>query len=1755
MIDTTDSTPEAGTSTELTGGAGFTYEDGVVGYYLAALLQEATAAGGSGSVVRVAVQQRSAGEPLDDVVVDARDAFGEKRLSLQVKRTLRISAAVSNEDFREVLSDCRATRANPLFRVDRDAYGFVAESLLGPVDDFRRLIELAGASSNAKEFVTRFGDEGATSAPLRSLRSKLRPLVADDDDDEWQFYRHFKMPDLAGLQPDGALTAAIHSNLAVVLAEGQTGSGLSLWQSICRLAREGAGAGKIWTRPVLLNDLAKSYRFRGLPGYADDREIISRLAQTALADISDETGAYHVNRSSRVDQALALLDKHRLVNLTGLPGSGKSAILRNAVEAMQGQGPVLFLKSDHLFGSDWQSFAVSKGLTNTDPARLLAELGSSGNRVLFIDGIDRIPPPQRAIAKDLMRALIEEPGLAGWRVLVTSRNQGMEPFRVWIPSALHAKGGIGELAVDVFDDGEATALADKIPALQPLLFGPDAVRSIARRPFFAAILIGQGTTAGDEAAARSETDLITYWWSGGGYDATGPSLVMRQRALLELSRVGARSLGKSIRAISLTPETATHLSELVDDGIIRSADENATYSFTHDIFFEWAYFRLLVGLDNDWVTALTEAGQPPLLGRVVGLLAQRAVIAGAAWNEGLDRLEAAQLRPQWRRAWLTGPALGSRFTETRDRFTATMEADNWALLRSFLVWFQAEHTIPNPQVLENQQLVMDVPTRIRMADMTGWPGDLQSWIRVIAWLLSLSDRLPVRLLPLVLEVFKVWQNQFVGTPNPISGMLLKRLSLWIDEIDAVVHAKPHNYEYGRWDELRGEVLKDFELGIRQTIFMAMRNYPAHGEAMLDRMLANEDLRSHCYEEVMALAPVIAPVSPQKLADLCRLEIMQPLPIEAKKTHDEEDNFGSPWEGHLNFQLRELSLESHHGYFPPSPLHEPFKSLFAASPDVARALVRDMGNHATTSWLQLHEIASARIGTPIPLDLSFPWGDQQFWGAWDNYNWVGDHPAPHALACAFMALAYWAHHQLDAGKDVDEVIRLVVEGHQSIGVLSLAGALALEKNRVSATVLSIASDQRLWRFDEARNLQHPFRNLDPLGIRLPTELTGERAAAMAYLKVRPSGMRQLNELAFFFAHSSDDVLRQAFRDRVASFPQNLPFEFEEERTDLEYANTLKQRAEQWAGLGDKANYQTTPVPDSNLVRVDFHPPTPLPEATRQRAEEAAISLNEYVVFDWARRSLSTMTIDPRTTLESALIFVRPRDSACLFDRLTPSGGGMRQSAVSSVAAVVLLVGPASVEEIAWADDVLVRIEAMAEDREEQGLGNMPWHPGFHVVFALRANLSKKERATDAAQRLLKLCLHPNDYVAKAALAALLRADDLSLAWNATVLASDLWHYHQPKILKGGTRDHSRQRQWEADALQRALARLADGTMGEASALPPPWPRRARNRLPFDEHADAEPVVIFRYDFAEEVARSISIEAFGQSGVYQPLILNLARKLASWTAARFIQPSPSDDSSGRRKRSTEHINLNTWPDRLGELLSRISPFVSVEAMRADYLDQFLEPGDENGLDVTASFATDLVCRHIFDAPEVSATTMDLLQLCAAQLLGDPVFRRSSRRGGELHGSNLPRLLKAVLMVPFDDHAAGAVRFANGNWSELATVLPLIDRVVGEAGWSVAVVGTFLKLVERIGMAYPLDAFVSTITKVLVELGDNALGWVGTILPARIAGVIQILSDAGYPLSVGQATAVLQVLDLLIDLGDRRAAAIEESQTFRATQTGST
>ena len=643
-----------------------------------------------------------------------------------------------------------------------------------------------------------------------------------------------------------------------------------------------------------------------------------------------------------------------------------------------------------------------------------------------------------------------------------------------------------------------------------------------------------------------------------------------------------------------------------------------------------------------------------------------------------------------------------------------------------------------------------------------------------------------------------------------------------------------------------------QTSLRATILRAARSYPEPASALFDRAITNKRMREAAYSDLMTFTPIMAEVAPEAVVAVAEAEVMEELPRdkfdrqrreerdrlkwfkrlhaipEAERTLQQRRALASPPFfpiGTDRFDLDDIGIDRRHSYyFPPSALNEPFASLFTKSPEHALRLVRDLSNRAVKGWRQIHDLDRRERGTPLAVNVAFPWGTQQFWGDWHVYSWSQGQLAPQPLECAYLALSYWAFKEIEKGRSASDVIKAVVEGSECYATLGLALTLALETFEVSDITLPIASCQRLWHHDIARLVQEPTKNIDLLGYGFLSRLTGAKQQAKEYLDQRKYRSRDVRQLAMCFALSGNKTLREAFKTALENFPTDLPYELEEQRSNPAAAEHFKENAERWAGLGDRRNYKQSPASD-NAVMITYEPPTPLTDEQEQRLAETTSYLQEQSALAWATKSLSENKPVENWTLANAIAFAKARDTDTLFDTRRDVGGHAVQSAVSAIAACVIRFDPSSTTDQAWAWNVMARVERMAEPERFSG-SRIPWHPAFHLIVALVHERSAASPLMDSAQRLLQLTSHPLDDVSQFAFQGLFRDADEHVRWVTAQLAMDLSLYRRPAFMPGEGRDESANRKWRTESLSRALANLAGDADTPLSDLPPPWAKTSR-----------------------------------------------------------------------------------------------------------------------------------------------------------------------------------------------------------------------------------------------------------------------------------------------------------------------------------------
>ncbi|WP_404418751.1 NACHT domain-containing protein [Brevundimonas vesicularis] len=1747
-------------SPELTGGAGFTFEDTVVAYYLASLLGEHTARGtGAATVKEVRVQRGALGEPLDDVIVESEDGGEGSTLSIQVKRSFIFADRESNAVFQDVVARILETIAKASFRHGRDRVGIATDEVdLGAYRHIRTLCDWARDSATARDFHVRVAKPGFAAETKRALVAAIRSALARasgapaGDEEVFQVFRHLVVMRFELLGEGAADADLVLDRIRGVLRTDAVGDGGDVWTGLRVIAREAAGEAGSFVRSNLVERVGRGDRFTPGRFWAAELDHVRAEARLALSTIRRTVDGVTLDRDDLVDEINRRLQADRVVQIVGAPGSGKSALLARYATMAADRGSVLALRADRLSPGGWPAYARALGLTGVDPRPILREIAAAGDCVLVIDAIDRVRREDRQIVQEVLDAVLTEPTLRTWRVLVTLRDGAWSDVGRWAT----ALGALATSRVEVtpLTDQEATDLSEVRPGLAPLLFGAPAVQEISRRPFFLDVL---ATAIGDggDPIPSSEAELLSAWWRGGGYDAEGAVRARRQEVLLALASASAANLGRDAPVRGLDHDA---IESLKADDILKDAEPGHTVSFRHDIFFEWAFTHRLVSAGADWLQAVVEAGEPPALGRPVELLSQLRFDADRAWAAQLDRLEAAHSRSQWRRSWMMAPLSSPRFEERASTFTAAFFVlGDSSRLRQLLTWFQAVRTRPGKGLDGLPPYdALSSTDRIRLADMMAEPADYRAWRRLLDWLLAQQGQVPVSLWPTVLTLAEIWQSALTRIPNTTTEGLVALEEHWLLALEAHQNPTEPRTLPGRFGGMDHNAQDQFADRLRTQIFRAALAYPDPTIRYLRALDGSRRGGRHVWRSVMESAAWVAKAAPALLVDAFLAEMLETLPKEKLRLELESDRQRRDEALKHPAGSRERSLlmpsflggmVDHHDwdklsldrradlFYPPSPQTEPFNALFRHAPGEALRLVKSIADHAVSSWLELHDLDPEDGGTPVPLVLAFPWGLETFWGGEREYVAFRAAFAPPMLEAALMALEDWAFREQEGGRDVDEILSDVLKGTRHNAFLGIAAALAVTTNRASATTLPLISSQRLWNWDVRRlvKIDHDS-SFNILGSRPGTPA----AIALQRANQRPCRKTDIRQIAILFALSSDDTLRRPFLAAASTFSAEGGLDLEEERQDDALMDDRRRTAEIWARMGDPAHYRMREAEDG--IEIAFEPP-PIEDETVIEQEAARGSMFRWMRLEtWAADRMGVRPAGPDMTLDEAISEARALDAPDLFEVRWETGSleEIRRAGVAGVAAAVLADDAFEAAEVlAWAADVTFRAAAtpLPNDGMTVPETTLSFHPLNYVPAALAGMIRRDLDQPAALRDLLGLVTHPLIEASASAAGEIYALGDHhpALAKAALCLALSLSIRSDLSRRYWGDRDGARAVRQQA--LQAATVHAFAVAFEDAEPTLPVLP------IPLaSEDAEDE-------DWGDEGEEALTSETMLDTGflsAHLPPLLILGRtpegaailrpvalNLLAWTVAKLRTLSRGDRDASRLHRW--RFDVMNWMARVAAGDPDIDPVGDIVAPAAAL-------NDAPFCALMMPFVSVVVGNRVCDAKTLDPRAIEIMSAVATRLAG----LTKTRRGDLPDEAHL--LIQDLLCIGVTD-APASRRFANGDWRDLPMVLPVSTTLFDGLAELPGFVAIWLRFVEAARTTYPIDLFADQLTEAFArESPRNPLSAAG--LHPRIGSLIQFIIDRDEAPAPETQDKLLRILDVLVDAGDRRAASLQQSESFR-------
>lgn len=1114
-----------------TGGGGSDFEARVLAYYLGCVLTRSIPRGLPDAVaISASSQALYQGAPLDDILVKANRGDGEAQLALQVKRDLAFGE--KDEDFQDVMRRAWETFTATGFHEGIDRFGVVLGLYSKSIDEhYTNVLTWARHATTAADFLKRVSTARLSSRTQRSFLALVRALLDRaagqrvSDDQLWRFCRSFVLLHF-DLQSDGSRDAAqLRSMLQLSLNVEDAENARGLEAKLFELASGMKPAAGTHSTETLREFLAPSFALRPARQVIGDLQRLHENARFILGDIETTAGGVALPRTAYVQRASGAVENARLIALSGEPGSGKSGVLRLLIERARAESSALLLSGDRLTGTGWPTFAQDLGLSS-NLRDLLRAIATGTEPRVFIDGADRITTTDgQRVINDLLRAIadVSVADARPWTVLITARTQNLPHVLAWM--AVAPDQAVESIEIGPLTDEEFAVVAAEHTPLA-LLDADERLRPVTRNLF----MIGRLTDARiatqlPTQAVATELDVATLWWTH-VVGPNGAAGVARQTLLIQLAHDHLRDAPMN------GPFDAAALHSLESDRIV-SRDNFDVVRFTHDLFEDWTYARLLGQKGEDLPAFLAAVRAPFRLQRGMRLLAAMLVQDGevARWKDLLIAVEAIpSLKERWQQTIVSSPLMSARATTLLDEIRPLLLEGSAERLRTLLTGAVTLDVGPNTRWAAMLHTLAARPelASLFMHDPTPrWA----IWIPLVTWLTAHVDDVPGSVRRDAARVFELWQ---VHTPE---GSILRA-----EVADAAL----------QWltDRVPLEMLEE----MRREYFATLRKI----------VFASADVRAS------AVADIVGRIAENRQADAARRELLAA--SDALSRHIAREYVDAI----LAMVIRERDRDRHRlmddldfddrTFYPASLVQGPFVPLLQNAESEGLRLIHTLANTA---------VDRRRDGdgpTYAPIVLQLPRGPLEFFGTIREYSWFRpDSMAPPSVTSGLIALEFWMEKEVERGRDPVELFQTVLAGSRCLAVpgVCLGVALAYPEKCLHAA-LPIVSVPHFWLLDVAR-MSHDFAgsfgSIFP-GHEVARTVNEERDK-------RPQRKQSIRDLALRYLVTPEDELTERFTDAVAAFADNLPIFFEEESGTTQ--RSLKRRVLRSSARWSSRRWRTIAAP--------------------------------------------------------------------------------------------------------------------------------------------------------------------------------------------------------------------------------------------------------------------------------------------------------------------------------------------------------------------------------------------------------------------------------------------------------------------------------------------------------------------------------------------------------------------------------------------------
>jgi len=1083
-----------------TAGGGFAFEDKVVAYYLSWMLT-----GGvpftldRGTITRVDCQVRVDGWTLDDLLITCTKNNQKYRYAFSVKSNLQFSRDRAPEDFVHDIWSLYLHDESDIFETDFDKLGLICIPQPDPPRTAIQNLLRKARNQLSKQLPSRMSVKGYASDAERSLFSSFtcpnslaekhgitdanignllqRVLILEHDFENSE-------------SKDEATAVFLGQQL---LANGTPEEGRKLWQAIGETAQRIRISGGGITQEELMGELRLRFEFKDFPEFSEDWHRLRTWRNTELMNIHEQVGGIaHVNRDKVIGDVMSRLSQANFTALIGSSGTGKSAVAKEISGELSNSVEVLWFDAGRLRTGYIETFASNHGLSH--PLMDVLENRRIANGLIVIDSAERlVGDDDFKEAASLLHILgLDQPGCT-WRILILCQAEAWG--RVQLEIIRHFGRSINWESISLsplsFDDLHPVWQA--FPSLRTLVSRPH-LRNLLLNPKILDIL-AVAIHSGYELDGRTwigEWDVIRWYWRSVVRGAEKGS--SRSTLLQRIAEIEANTGQFAIPQIELSPPEQDLIPSL--RGILNSHDDNATISFTHDLFADWARLHVILSHEETLAEFIKDKLANPHWHkalRLYGVVLLDKDSTAKTWQIKM------QEHPEISNFLLEGLIFAGNSQEHLSQAWPVLTVDDGSLLKDLLKRFLYVATIPNPSHIQTALEVgaseIEARTWERLPLWVYWLGMLRylslhseeasnlvvfeaaqvayTWLRhtpldwpgrgdaaqlalAVAWRTFRSRHYYHSSEKEILIPYRAVLEAFHDKPNEVREIALKACARIVptkqdgkpfdfyESPGTVVHS--NSIIYGG-DRITQEPWPDGPLYRADDVFRAV--------------CFNSDALRIIMEDEPSLAK----------------EIILALTIEAKPPRG--SFVDSDWHNDI-LPERRLCLIDHSLFYPRFYTRGPFLLFLRVNPQIALETCISLIDFATNRWIE-GQSDDENLSAEVELNI----GDEKklFRGNANIFHWYHAITGSDVVTSVLMAVEKWFYDLLENNQPVEEWISFILKEGKSLawlGVLSEIGRYAPQL--FMSTLQPLLLEPHIYYFEELYVRQGGHRFGTPYDIR-------------------------------------------------------------------------------------------------------------------------------------------------------------------------------------------------------------------------------------------------------------------------------------------------------------------------------------------------------------------------------------------------------------------------------------------------------------------------------------------------------------------------------------------------------------------------------------------------------------------------------------------------------------------------------------------------